>query len=89
MCDYNKRFKELAQLRMMKTELEAEIKAIEDEIKEHMETEGIEELLGDEHKAIYKAITSNRFDSTWFKKDHADMYEAYKRPNTAMRFTFN
>lgn len=89
MCDYNKLFGEIAQYRMMKAEIEAQLTALENEIKAYMKAEGISELLGSEHKVNYTAVTSNRFDSTAFKRDHADMAKLYTKASTSMRFTFN
>ena len=57
-------------------------------LKAHMTEAGVDTLIGDEHKATYKAVISNRFDSKAFKTDHADMYAAYQKPSTSMRFTF-
>ena len=88
MTDYNKMFADLASLKMMKKELDAEIEEKENEIKELMDKTSVTELIGTEHKATYKEVISNRFDSSAFKKDHADMYEAYKKSSSSMRFTF-
>lgn len=57
-------------------------------LKAHMTEMGVDTLIGDEHKATYKEVISNRFDSKAFKADHADMYTAYQKPSTSMRFTF-
>lgn len=88
MTDYNKIFSDLASLKMMEKELKAEIEAKENEIKELMDKTCVTELIGTEHKATYKEVISNRFDSKAFKSDHADMYEAYKKESSSMRFTF-
>ena len=88
MTDYNKTFADLASLKMMKKELDAEIEEKENEIKELMDKTSVTELIGTEHKATYKEVVSNRFDSSAFKRDHADMYEAYKKSSSSMRFTF-
>lgn len=88
MTDYNKMFADLASLKMMKKELDAEIEEKENEIKELMDKTYVTELIGTEHKATYKEVISNRFDSSAFKRDHADMYEAYKKSSSSMRFTF-
>lgn len=58
-------------------------------LKAYMTENALTELLGDEHKATYKEIESKRFDSSLFKKEHADMYEAYKKASKSMRFTFS
>lgn len=86
--DYNKLFKDIAEYRIMKAEIEKTLDALESQVKEAMQAEGKTEVLGEEHKATYKEVVSNRFDSTAFKADHKDMYEAYKKPSTSMRFTF-
>lgn len=57
-------------------------------LKAHMTEVGVDTLIGDEHKATYKTFEERRFDSTAFKKDHADMYEAYRKPQMKSRFTF-
>ena len=87
--DTNKIFKEIAQRRNKIAQEQEELKKLEDEVKAFMQANNIAELLGDEHKALYRAVTSNRFDSTAFKKDHADMYEVYKKQSTSMRFDFS
>ena len=89
MCDYNRIFAEIAQLRMMEAEVKKEREALEKSIKDYMESESLTELLGLEHKATYSAVTTSRFDTTAFKRDHADMAESYTKPSTSMRFTFN
>lgn len=86
--DINTTFKEIAQYRIIIKEAQAELDKREAEIKAYMTESGQTELIGNEHKATYKEVVSNRFDSTAFKKDHADMYESYKRQSSTMRFTF-
>lgn len=89
MTDYNKMFSDLASLKMMEKELKAEIEAKENEIKELMDRTCVAELVGAEHKATYKEVVSNRFDSKAFKADgYEDLYKAYQKPSTSMRFTF-
>jgi len=89
MADYNKDFAELAQMRAIKAEAEAAIAEIEERIKEQMLAEGKDTIIGTEHKATYKEVTSNRFDSKAFKADgYEDLYKAYQKPSTSMRFTF-
>lgn len=79
------RVKELQELKHMREELEAEINAIEDEIKQSMGEE--ETLLAGAFKVIWKTVTSSRFDSTRFKKDHAELAAAYMKQTTVRRFT--
>lgn len=86
--DYNKAFAELASNKRMLEELKAIVAEQEEAIKAQLVADGREEYIGIEHKASYKTFEERRFDSTAFKKDHADMYEAYRRPQTKSRFTF-
>ena len=79
--------KELMELKRMKEELDAEITAMEDEIKSVMGEE--ETLLAGAFKVTWKMITSSRFDSTRFKKEHADLAAAYTKTTTARRFCVN
>lgn len=86
--EINKRFKVLAKKRNQRDSLDAEIKAMEDELKACMTEAELTELIGDEHKATYKEEVRNTFDSKAFRAGHSDLYEAFKKPSTTMRFTF-
>jgi len=77
--------KELLELKRMKEELEAEITSMEDEIKQVMGDE--ETLLAGAFKVTWTPYTSTRFDSARFKKDHAELAEAYTKTITARRFS--
>lgn len=79
--------KELLELKRMKEELEAEITSLEDEIKTVMGDE--ETLLAGAFKVSWKTFTSSRFDSTRFKKEHAELAAAYTKITTARRFSIN
>ena len=87
MSDHNlePKVKELLELKRMKEELEAEITAIEDEIKGRMGEE--ETLFAGAFKVTWTPYTSSRFDSTRFKKDHAELAEAYTKTTTTRRFS--
>ena len=87
--DINKTMREIAEYRMMKKQAEAALTELEGELKQYMLDSGYAELVGDEHTATYQPVTSNRFDSARFKADNPNMYEAYKRTDTTMRFTFS
>lgn len=84
----NETLKAIAQYRLMEEEAKRERETLEAEVKDYMTANALTELIGDEHKAIYKEVISSRFDSKAFKADHADMYTAYQKPSTSMRFTF-
>ena len=78
---------DLMSVRAMIAELEAEAEALTDRIKTAMTERGEETLSGDGWKASWKNVTSSRFDSKAFKADHSDLYGAYCKPTTTMRFT--
>jgi len=77
--------KELLELKRMKEELEAEIAAAEDEIKAVMGEE--ETLLAGAFKVTWTPYTTSRFDSTRFKRDHAELAAAYTKTTTTRRFS--
>ena len=78
---------ELMELRRMREELDAEIATLEDAIKKEMGDR--EQLIAGAFKVTWKSVTSSRFDSARFKKDHAELAEAYTQVTTARRFCIN
>ena len=87
MSDHNMepKVKELLELKRMKEELENEITALEDEIKNRMGDE--ETLMAGAFKVTWTPYTTSRFDSASFKKDHAELAAAYTKTTTTRRFT--
>lgn len=65
--------------------LETQKEALADYIKQAMgETE---ELCVGAHVVRYKVVKSNRFDTSAFKKEHADLYAGFLKESTTRRFT--
>ena len=79
------KIRELLELKRMKEELESEIETMEDAIKAVMGDE--ETLLAGAFKVTWTPYTTTRFDSTRFKKDHADLAAAYTKSTTTRRFS--
>lgn len=79
--------RELKELKAMAEELAAEITAIEDTIKAEMTARETEEMTVDVFKIRWAKVTSNRFDTTSFKKTHADLYSQYIKTAETRRFT--
>ena len=77
--------RELKELKLMMEELSAEITAIEDALKAVMGEQEV--LVCGEYKLTYQTITSPRFDSTRFKKEHADLASEYTKTTTCRRFS--
>lgn len=82
----NAKVKELRELKRMQDELAAEIEAIQDEIKAHMTAQDADTLTGIDWKITWKAVTSNRLDSTALKKALPDVAAQYTKTTTARRF---
>lgn len=79
--------RELKELKMMAEELSAEITAIEDTIKAEMTARQTDEIIVDVFKIRWTRVTSNRFDTTAFKKTHADLYNQYTKTTESRRFS--
>ena len=67
--------------------LAAEIESIKDSIKREMDGRGVEELEAGQYIARFTTVLSNRFDTTAFKRDHADVYQLYTKQTTSRRFS--
>ena len=80
------KLRELKELKAMAEELAAEIESIQDIIKGYMTAREIDTINVDVFKVTYKEVTSNRFDSTAFKKTHNELYEQYLKQTTTRRF---
>ena len=68
-------------------QLQAEITAIQDEIKATMTEQGTEELSAGEYKIRYALITSNRFDSKAFRASYDALYQQFVKPTVSRRFS--
>ena len=76
--------KELMELKRMKEELEAEITAMEDEIKSVMGDE--ETLLAGAFKVDWKTVITRRIDTTALKKMMPEIAERFMKQTTTRRF---
>ena len=78
---------ELMELKRMRDELDAEIQAAEDEIKQAMGDD--DTLLSGPFKVTWKAITSSRLDSTALKKALPEIAAQFMKQTTTRRFSIN
>ena len=85
----NEIMRELAQYIRMQEEISETVEGLKDQIKAYMKENSLETLASDEHKATYKTVTSNRIDTTAFRKAFPSMAEQFTRTTTSTRFTFN
>lgn len=87
--ELNSKARDYFALLEMIEELQAQAEAIKDEIKSVMVDRGVEELEGTGWRATWHNTITNRFDSSAFKKAHADLYTAFCKPTNGTRFTLN
>lgn len=79
--------RKLKRLQAKAEELKGEITAIQDEIKAEMTTKDLQEMKAGVFKIRFVEVTSNRFDTTAFKKTHLDLYNQYVKQTTIRRFS--
>lgn len=77
---------ELRELKRMQEELTAEIEAIQDTLKQHMDSTGTDTLLGMDYKITWKAVKSTRIDTSALKKALPDVVKAFTRETITRRF---
>lgn len=78
--------KELRELRRMADELAGEMEAIQDQIKAHMDSQGVDTLAGMDWKVTWKPVTSSRMDTGALKKALPEVAERFMKSVTSRRF---
>lgn len=81
------RVRKLQELEQMKKELDKQIEALKDEIKEDMDSKGLEEQKVGDYMVRFITVVTSRFDSSKLKKDNADLYSRYLKETSCRRFT--
>lgn len=71
----------------IQTEATAEVESLKDQVKAEMNARGVEELEAGQYIARFTTVLSNRFDTTVFKREHAEMYKQYTKQTTSRRFS--
>ena len=85
----NEVIKEIKEYQDMQEALKIEIEKLKAEAIEYLNENEIDEYMCEDGKVTYREVISNRFASTEFKKVHADLYEAFTKKTSIMRFTCN
>ena len=85
--DITAKVRKLKRLQSKADELQAEITAIQNELKAELETQDTEELHAGEYKLRFTTGTSNRFDSKSFKVLYSDLYKQFTKQTKSRRFT--
>lgn len=83
------KIKELKELEAMAHELDTEIESLKDELKAVLVSENKEELVTGAYILRYTTVTTNRFDSTSFKKSYSELYKAFTKQTTSRRFSIS
>ena len=68
-------------------EAQSEVEALRDSIKAQMLEEDTEELEVGTYIIRWTSVLSNRFDSTAFKKEYADLYKTFTKQVASKRFS--
>lgn len=68
-------------------EAQKEVEALRDSIKAEMLELGKEELQVGAYIIRWTSVLSNRFDSTSFKKEYAELYKTYTKQVSSKRFS--
>lgn len=68
-------------------EAQAEVETLRDCIKSQMLAEDTEELAVGAYIVRWTSVLSNRFDSTAFKKEHAELYKSFTKQVASKRFS--
>lgn len=84
----NEIMKELAQYNRLADETAVIIEGLKDKLKGYMIENNLDTLNGDEHRATYKAVTSDRIDTKALKAELPDIAKRYTKSSETMRFNF-
>ena len=77
----------LKELEELIEEAKAEAEALRDDIKAEMLNRNIEELEAGQYIIRWTSVLIQRFDTTGFKKSHADLYKAFTKQTASRRFS--
>lgn len=84
--DIISKLNDLADLRKMADDLNAEIEAIQDAIKAHMTETNTDTITAGQYKVTWKPVTSTRIDTTALRKDLPEIWQEYGKTSTTRRF---
>ena len=68
-------------------EAQAEVETLKDAIKNEMLAKETEELIAGAYIIRWTSVLSTRFDSTAFKREHAELYKEFTKQVTSKRFS--
>lgn len=77
----------LKDLEAFAEEVKQEIDSLKDCIKAEMLAQDTDEMTVGKYIVRWTSVLSNRFDSTTFKREHAEMYKQYIKQTSSRRFS--
>ena len=77
----------LKELEDLIEEAKAEAETLRDEIKSEMLNRNTEEMEAGQYIIRWTSVLSQRFDTTGFKKNHADLYKEFTKQVSSRRFS--
>ena len=81
------KIRKMQEWEQLAADAKAEADALRDEIKAEMLTNKTEEMTAGRFIVRWTSVLSNRFDTTAFKCEHAEMYKLYTKQSTSRRFS--
>lgn len=83
----NERLTELRKRKRAVEALRQEMEAIEAEIKSEMERRGVDQIVTENYKAVWKAVAAVRLDARALREERPEIYERYAVRTESKRFT--
>lgn len=83
------KIEQLNEWEAIRAEAEQEAEALRDEIKAEMLMRDTEELTAGKFIVRWTSVLTNRFDSTAFKKEYNDLYQAFTKQISSRRFSIS
>lgn len=81
------KIRKMQEWEQLAAEAKAEAEALKDEIKAVMLNQQAEEMTAGKYVVRWTSVLSNRFDTTTFKREHAEMYRQYTKQTASRRFS--
>ena len=87
--EINEIIRQIKEYQDLQEQIKAELEVLKSEAIDYLNDNEIDEVLTDEGKITFREVISNRFDSTAFKRVHADLYAAFTKKTSNFRFTIS
>ena len=85
--DIENKAKRLKMLKNRQDSLQQEIDQLEEDLKNHLAAQGVEEIQAGPFRVIWKLVSSSRFDSKRFKEENGKLYKMYVTQSQYRRFS--